>query len=344
MNIRLTAMQELEQKEPTHLDVLHEFDKRKGLKQYPKLKNKLRKLERGYKGEMLLIDYLKKYGESHWVILRNVWLNFFGGFECDVLLITKSGLYPFEVKNYSNTFYLKDNIGKINEIELSKHPVSQGQNAVLSLKAIFKHLPTPPDVIGSVLFIGADSKVDIQDDVLHLNILLRNDLKDFILDIAQKERAYKGPKMNLNKILKTLSQHEIKNQFPAISLYSKLKQQIQSGIICSHCGSFDLEITKTYVTCKCGMHEPRDEAIVRTICEYGVMNFDRNLTMTELVDFFDSQVSRSNVHRVVKQYFDRCGSFRNSQIVNKKRPFSEVYHHFEFQSKKFKVISGPKLE
>src|SRR5699024_5734842 len=98
MNIRLTAMQELEQKEPTQLDVLHEFDKRKGLKQYPKLKNKLRKLERGYKGEMLLIDYLKKYGESHWVILRNVWLNFFGGFECDVLLITKSGLILLKSK------------------------------------------------------------------------------------------------------------------------------------------------------------------------------------------------------------------------------------------------------
>ena len=35
-----------------------------------------------------------------------------------------------------------------------------------------------------------------------------------------------------------------------------------------------------------GMYEPREEAIVRTICEYGVINNEQNLTTSELTKFF----------------------------------------------------------
>lgn len=344
MNIKLTNKQKLYQKEPTHLDVLREINKRKGFENLPKLKTELNKLERGDEGEVILLDYLEKYGKDDWTILRNVWLNFFGGFECDVLLITRTGLYPFEVKNYANTFHLKDNIGKINDIELSKHPVSQGQNAVISLNAIFKNFPTPPKITGSVVFIGVDSKVDIQDEIINLHLLVRSDIKDFILDIRNHERNYNGPPIHPAHILEVLAQHEIKNPFPALNLYSELKQKIQPGIICSHCGNFEVDITRTYIICGCGMHESRDEAIVRTICEYGVMNFDRNLTTTELVDFFDQQISRTNVYRIINQYFDKSGSFRDSKVINTKIPFPDVYHNFKFQSKKFKVISGPTLD
>lgn len=344
MNIKSTNKQKLYHKEPTRLEVLQEINKRKGLENQPKLKMEFNKLERGYEGEVILLDYLEKYGEDDWIVLKNVWLNFFGGFECDVLLITRTGLYPFEVKNYANTFHLKDNIGKINDIELSKHPVSQAQNAVISLNAMFKNSPIPPKITGSVIFIGSDSKVYIQDEIINLHLLVRSDLKDFILAIRNHERNYNGRSINSAHILEVLEHHEITNPFPALNLYLELKQHIQPGIICSHCGNFDLDIARTYVVCGCGMHESRDEAIVRTICEYGVMNFDRDLTTTELVDFFDKQISRTNIQRVINQYFDKSGSFRNSKVINTKLPFPDVYHNFKFHLKKFKVISGPTLD
>lgn len=343
MNIKSTNKQKLYRKEPTRLEVLREINKRKGLENQPKLKMEFNKLERGYEGEAILLDYLEKYGEDDWIVLRNVWLNFFGGFECDVLLVTRTGLYPFEVKNYANTFHLKDNIGKINDIELSKHPVSQAQNAVISLNAMFKNSSTPPKIIGSVIFIGSDSKVDIQDEIINLHLLVRSDLKDFILDIRNHERNYNRRSINSAHILEVLDQHEITNPFPALNLYLELKHQIQPGIICSHCGNFILDITRTYVVCGCGMHESRDEAIVRTICEYGVMNFDHDLTTTELVEFFDKQISRTNIQRVLNDYFKRNGFYKGTHFENTQSPFPDIYHNFTFTTSKYKIFHGPEL-
>src|SRR5699024_12309838 len=88
-------------KYPTTLEIFCELDKREGLVRDKQLREEYLRLKKGAEGELALVHYLKKYGEEHWVILRNVWLDFYGEFEIDLLLITRAGLYAFEVNNYS---------------------------------------------------------------------------------------------------------------------------------------------------------------------------------------------------------------------------------------------------
>lgn len=336
----LTAKQKIFNKVPTQLDVLREIDKRNGLDRNKELKNELLRLERGYAGEQILVDHLEKYGEDHWVVLRNVWLDFYGGFESDVLLVTEAGLYTFEVKNFSGSFELKDNVATINNNEMAKDPISQGQKTLINLNNIFKHLPSRPHIEGSILFASADNAVKIYDSISKVNIIKRDKLIDSIWSIAKNERDYKGRQIDINSVLKKLDKHEIKNQFPARELFSALKKQIQPGIICCHCGGFNLKITKSYIICGCGMHEPRDEAIVRTICEYGVMNFNKNLTTSKLTAFFDNQISYSNVYSILTRYFEKEGAYRSSSFTNKKIIFPLVYNDFGFTKLKYKIIKG----
>lgn len=93
---------------PTKLEVLREINKQEGIKQNKKLKEEYKRLEKGFKGEQELVKYLEEFGADYWKILRNVWLDYFGEFEIDLLLITGAGLYIFEVKNYTGKLELKN--------------------------------------------------------------------------------------------------------------------------------------------------------------------------------------------------------------------------------------------
>lgn len=138
MEIFLTNIQKLNHRVPTRLDLLRELNHRKALVGDGYLLKELKRLDRGAAGEKILLDYLEKYGEDHWKILKNVWIDSGGFFERDLLLLTSYALYVFEVKNYSGTFELKHNIGRINGTKYSKHPITQGQNLVFNLEKILK--------------------------------------------------------------------------------------------------------------------------------------------------------------------------------------------------------------
>src|SRR5690625_3725145 len=331
MELLMTDLQVIESKLPTRLEVLTELNLRGGLVNAQKCRNDYLKLKSGFEGERILLEYLEEYSEKHWVVLQNVWLNFFGGFECDVLLVTRAGLYPFEVKNYSGTFVLKENVGINNGIKLGKHPVTQGLNTGISMNAIFKEMYPAPNILTTLIFIGSNSQIAIYDEVPDLNILVRNQLKDFIWDIKQTERYFQGKPLAVNDVVAALRPYEIHHLYPAENLTAQLKDNITPGIKCVYCGRFDVKIGKKYVSCRCGVHESRDEALVRTICEYGVMHFDRNLTTTELVEFFGDSVSRSNIRHILRKYFKKDGTYRSSKTVNPGLPFLRIYDTFEFQ-------------
>lgn len=336
----LTNKQKLYRKEPTQLDVLREINKRNGLDHNKELQDDLARLERGLAGEEILIDYLRKHGEEDWVFLRNIWFDYFGKFESDILLITEAEMHTFEVKNFSGIFELKNNLGTINDIEMGKHPISQAQKAMISLNGMFKYSAPSPNIIGNVLFASADNQVKIHDSKSKINIVKRDRLQEYIWEISQTERNYQRKRIDIYKVLNVLNKHEIRNQFPAKELFLKLENHIQPGITCCYCGGFNPKITKSYIICDCGMHEPRDEAIVRTICEYGIMNFNKDLTTTELTVFFNKQISRSNVSKILNQYFEKTGSYKNSRFTNKQMILQEDYNNFGFTAPKYMVING----
>lgn len=342
MDVVLTNTQKLYKDTPTRLDLLRELNKRNALIHNDDLQKELERLERGLEGERILIEYIEKNGEEHWTILKNVWFNYFGRFECDLLLLTTSGIYAFEVKNYSGTFELKNNVSTINGNAVGKSAISQAQNITTSLNKILHESINKLQLSGAVAFVNADNIVNIYDQVSDLSIIKRNKLRKYIWEISQTDRNYSGYPIKQDLILKALEKYETVHPYPPDNnLPNEVFNNIQKGIRCSHCGSFSLNITKKYISCDCGMHESREEAIVRTICEYGVINYKDNFTTTELTDFFNGEISRDNIKSVLIKFFEQIGSYKNTKYINKMLPFIKIYNEFVFTSPKYLVVHGP---
>ncbi len=98
MGIIQTVFQQATLKKPVRFEQLRELDRREGLKQHEKLKDELLKLEKGFIGESYFEKLLVEQGDSHWQILKNLWLDCNGEFECDFLVFTQAGGYTFSQK------------------------------------------------------------------------------------------------------------------------------------------------------------------------------------------------------------------------------------------------------
>src|SRR5699024_12575770 len=64
----------------------------------------LYRLEMGELGEQTVLDFIEKYGNKDWFVFQNVWMDYYGSYESDIILITKQAIYVFEVKNYDGDF------------------------------------------------------------------------------------------------------------------------------------------------------------------------------------------------------------------------------------------------
>ncbi|SHE32229.1 Nuclease-related domain-containing protein [Atopostipes suicloacalis DSM 15692] len=333
-----TAVQKAFDKYPTRLEVLRELLKREGLEQDKNLREDYLRLEKGAEGEQDLVNYLEKYGEAHWVILRNVWLDFYGEFEIDLLLITRGGLYSFEVKNYSGNLELIDSQCRMNGHSIGQNPFSQAQKVPVQLKEMFKHQSRHPEIQGVLVFIGENNHVTIQDQVSGIQVLCRNELMHYIWQIARQERNYLGYPVEVDTVLAALRSYEIGKPSKEKEIPQTAKEYLRKGVCCCYCGSFDVKAKNGYVICSCGMHEPKTEAILRTICEYGIIYHEKNLTTTGLTDFFDGFITRKTISRYLNKYFERVGSYKGAEYLNKKKSIADVCQNFDLKESKYLKI------
>ena len=322
----------------TRLEVLRELDKRGGLSCDKKLQEEYLRLKKGVEGEQILVNYLRKYGQPHWKFLRNVWFDFYGEFEIDLLLITGGGLYNFEVKNYSGNLELVNSQCRINGHSVGQNPFSQAQKASVQLKEMLKQQAHSPNIQEVLLFIGENNQVDVQDQVSGLRVLCRNELMHFIWQIARQERNYLGYPVEVDTVLAALSPYEIGKPSKEKEVPQKAKEHLRKGVCCCHCGSFDVKTKNRYVICSCGMHEPKTEAILRTICEYGIIYHEKNLTTTGLTDFFDGFITRKTILRYLNKYFERVGSYKGAEYLNKKKSLADVCQNFDLKESKYLKI------
>lgn len=318
---------------PTRLEVLREYDKRHALND--KYKDVLKRLEAGHRGEMLVLDYLNEYGLPHWKVIKNIWIEHYGIFECDLLLITGDDWYPIEIKHYSGQYALKEMQWSCYGNLLPNNPISQSQKVFIHFNNLARDNHMPVNIKGSIIFTGDHFDLDIVDDVADLKIVKLNQLRDYIRELAWKEQHTYSKKIDVDRILNFIEKYETSNPFPAKDLYEELGDKLTKGVNCCHCGSFDIHTDGTYVSCHCGMHEPHDMSIVRTICEYGVIHFKEDLFTREVFDFFDGNFSEPTIRKYLNKYFERIGKGRGSRYRSHGKILDSVESIFYFDRPKY---------
>lgn len=323
-----SEMQKRMADQPSRLEVLREYEKRGALNR--KYKDELWNLEAGELGEKLVLKYLNDYGEAHWKVLRNVWLEYHTTFECDMVLLTGVGPFAIEIKHYTGDYELKNSQWSCNGVKRAHNPVGQTQRVMINLHNITSEQNLPATIKGALIFTGPHFTLDVQDPLEDLDILTANQLRNFIYEIAREERK-SWKKFNQEAFLSVINKYETTNPFPAENLYEELGSNLRKGIMCCHCGSFEVNLGKNNVSCDCGMSEPVEMTIIRTICEYGVIHFYKDLQTKDLLNFFDGAYSKTTLVKYLNTHFEKYGSGRNTRYRKISRPFLKIIDRFGFK-------------
>ena len=307
---------------PNELEVLEVMNKR-NFSQNHEDARKLKRLRAGAAGEEVVADYLNKYGSSKWSLMQNFWLDYFGTLECDGLLLTGRDLYVLEVKNYSGLYEYENGISKLNHRELSVNPIYQTQKATMKVRELVSSRFPNIKVHGVLIFVGIDSQIRIKSEGLDILIVQRHELKGLIESIAEEEVSGWSNVGDLNDMVQFIQAHQTKNPYPVEPLTPEDLAGLQKGILCENCANSTVAVTKKFVKCKCGHIESREKATIRTICEYGVLNFTKPLTANALLDFFNGQASRGYIIKVLKNHFRLISRGREDYYENNFRLYTK---------------------
>src|SRR5699024_7929409 len=291
-----------EAKQPTELD-FYQAAGRRHLLRTDEETYKLRRLIAGEAGEKTVADYLNQYGKPHWIGIPNLWMNYFGPFECDFLLITRYKIYVFEIKNYRVEFVYKDVFVKINNTQKNFNPIHPTRRNYRNVQEIVSEINPNIQVEGATIFTGMNNAVFIESEIPDIKIIPRSYLKWYIDQIIKEEQKNRRLITNQEAILEKLTSYQIEHSFLPEAISKEKMETAKRGIKCAKCHGFHIKVNRFNVECRCGYKEDREIATLRAIYDYAVLNHDKKLTINHLLHFIDHQVSRTYLLNLLNQYF-----------------------------------------
>jgi len=285
----------------SNLEILQELNKRGALDK--ELVIELKRLEAKDRGLKTVLNQLNQFGKKHWVYMTNVSLDSYNIFNCDLLLMTSTHLYPLEINYYDGLFEFKENSSLLNGKEMEQLPIESTQSVAALLNAFTTISLIDLDVKGTAIFPSSTNQIRIYDEVTEIEIINAEQLNAFIKQmIREEEKSNKFRKINPMHIrwLKKLDRDQ---PIWTIKVSDEMKKHIHPGIACKFCDNFNITIGKQFISCPCGKCEPLEEAIVRTICEYGILNYEKSLYPPDLHLFFDNQISMEQIEKCLIKHF-----------------------------------------
>lgn len=281
----------------------------------PHFQNKLTRLEKGKQGETMVIEFIQKYGHPDWRIMQNLWLDPHSPFETDILVIGKMGALILEVKNYDGIFRYENGICYLNNNPMSNNVVSQTQKLLINYNYLNNHWKLFPQTKAALVFIGDHCEVDIVDPPSEIQIISRNQLKQYLKTTAKLENASPA-RQSADKSLQRLKKLSIPNPLPLGSLEAMTHGDIPKGIQCIHCGSFKMERTLRRFYCKCGKTAGFKETILTNLNDYCILNHQRNhFTCQEISEYLSNEISSSSIFRMLNKNYESEGN-RNKRYIN----------------------------
>lgn len=315
---------------PSQLEFLQVVSQR-GSSYFKEEKQRYKSLQAGDEGERKLLQYLQAFGQPHWQVVRNLWLKDFKQFECDTVLITKHCLYIFEVKNYRGTFTYKDGKCFFNGTESPLNPFEQVRANAASIRNYLKRLNIHISVKAAVVFTGMDNEVFIQSEIKDVEVIQSNGIRNFIERLFLEENKSSHHSFTPKFLINKFEQIETTNPFIPNPLSKRALREIKGGLCCANCMGFDLERSKFKILCKCGLEESLEEASIRTICDYSVLNIQKEIRRKEVYPFFNQQVSLSFLQNLLGTHFERKNSSSQVYYEIKPRPYEQIRDEFSIK-------------
>ena len=171
-----------------------ELDKRTVLNEY--FSTMLQQLEAKEKGVNKVLKLIHYYAKEHWFYMTDLALDAYEMIECDLLLMTRAGIYPFEINDYEGVFEIEDSVCKLNSQKFEDHPIEKIKQITTQLKQLAVKDSVQLNIQGAALFPNPHNKVINDRKEEAIEIVTADQLDNYLKQIIREEKDYSGPAMN----------------------------------------------------------------------------------------------------------------------------------------------------
>ncbi len=267
-----------------------------------------------FKPDFVIDDLNLSYGDSR--------------VQIDKLLQVGERLYLINVKNYSGNYQFKSGSWYHNNVILAHSIFTQIDRAHDILAKILSDSHINLQIVKVIVFMNANTKLDVQDptDILTMSFgsffdWMQRNIKEAEFLPMPNERPWQ---QTLQKFL--VLPYKNKADFSMVR-----GRKLKVGIRCPNCGKFEWQVLRFSLRCKnrkCRFGESKEQAYVRTICEYGTLFFTQDLRFRNVRNFFGDVVNESYLRYILGKHFKPGGKkARQYCYVNKGMRFEYWFEH-----------------
>ncbi|GAM16649.1 nuclease-related domain-containing protein [Mesobacillus selenatarsenatis] len=264
----------------------------------------LSNLEKGYRGEIEFDRLTENLSEERYIIddlLLQVNNSYF---QVDKVIISGGLIHLLDVKYHEGDYFLEsDKLYYMKSSREFKNPVIQLKRSETLFRQLLQNLKLNYLVQAAVVFNNPE--FTLYQAPMDQPIILPTQINRFL-----KELNETPSKLDENhKILaqKLLSLHHVKNPFTTLPPYDY--DQLEKGMYCRDCGSFNTSIKIRHLVCgKCGSSEPVEQAIVQQIEEFKLLFPDRKITTQSIYEWCNIEINKRRITRVLKKFYTAKGT------------------------------------
>nr|WP_233711431.1 nuclease-related domain-containing protein [Lederbergia citrisecunda] len=272
----------------------------------------LTRLEKGFEGELLFDERIDK-SSKEWLILNDLQLKSNNTeFQIDSFLITQKTIFLFEIKNYEGDYYIEgDKWYYTNGTEI-QNPLTQLERSEFLIRRLLQELGYSMPVESFIIYINPD--FHLYNAPRNLPIVYPTQLNRFFEKLNNIPTKVTEYHKRLAK--KLISLHKDESTFTKLPKYSY--EELQKGIMCVFCYSFDIIAIKRAVKCKsCDKIEDKTIAIIRSVDEYVLLFPDRKITTNDIYEWCNGIVSKKSIQRILIKNFILKGNAKSTYYIRK---------------------------
>lgn len=260
-------------------------------------------LQKGWEGEKMF-DYFTENLLEDCYIINDLLLQINNTtFQMDATIISSEGIHLFEIKNYEGDYYYQnDRMYTVNHKEIS-NPLNQiRRNETLFQQLLQKNGWGNKTITSSVVFINPE--FTLYQASLSLPFIFPTQVQRYL-----KRMDYHSSK--LNKIQKQLagkltSLHIDNSPFSKLPPYDY--KELQKGIFCETCNSFEVTEAGMNVICEeCGHEETVETVVLRNVDELKLLFPQEKITTPLLYDWCRIIHSKKRIRRILEKHYKLTG-------------------------------------
>lgn len=228
------------------------------------------------------------------MILKRNWIKHF---------LLGNSLYILDAKDYHGNYAYNGGQWYCNDKKLENNILYQLQRAKTILESFLKMVGLSDlKVRGALIFTAGDCRL-AREGTLAEEVVMENQIASWLSNKSQLPFVTdEKVKRQLKAALEDKQQARVKT---ALAVEADTLGDMKQGICCESCRSFDLEKKHHMLVCRnCGHEESKEKAYVRTICEFGLIFHEEELTIGRVSHFFGRGWSRDSIKRMLKKHFN----------------------------------------